>query len=181
MAKQTLKIIRVDTLRCHPLALQAWEFHQTKRYQFSIGNLSAELIRQVLEVTPVHVVKSGDGGYLFFAGWEWLGLAKKVGIEKTRAIVHDNAESDSLSKIAWSYLLSIELASVDRNTNLAHIANLLEQVPKQLKKTVYQNFQTKTFQSLSRETVSALRNQRKSVVKHKKPESIIDQIISGGL
>jgi len=178
MKTRIQKIKNVD-IECNAGAIDAWQFSQRKVNQYQTNKLSFEIVTLMQQLDPLHVIKNSRGNYEFFAGWHWLVLAQRSNIDKISAIIYDKPIESLIKDSAWAYLLNSEFKSSQRKHNLAYMSDLLKKVPKNLNDSIYQNFDKKSFELLSSETLSAVKNQKNISQPDNNEESILNQILGG--
>lgn len=134
-------------------------------------DLPDNLVKEMQNLQPLHVVKISKKEYKFFAGWILLPLCRKVDLEKISVVVHTGLSDDKLLEYSIIYLLSFHLNSIHRSSNLSQLQTLLEKISPQLRKKILGDSYSCSPQvcvtNLSNETRSAIQHQMNNLVNNK--------------
>jgi hypothetical protein len=171
--------IKTNKFCIHPSAIKAYEFSNSKIFQYNLSSLSLSTLKALQQLDPLHVLKVNTKEYYFFSGWLWLNHVFDQNLENVATVIYPNITSKEAESFSWNYLIANELKSCHRKENLVFMSSLINNAPKSIKNDLYENLQPKTFEALSGETASSVKHQRRAY-KHKdtiETDSLFSQIL----
>jgi hypothetical protein len=169
-------------LTCHKLAMDSYLVSRNMTRQF-VADFPLELISQMQEMEPVHIVSVGRNSYEFFSGWHWLAYCRENNLDKISVVKHSTSPDEEIKKRAWCYSLSNELRSLHRGDGLAGMESLMKAMPETMRRellgNLYSRSTVKSVELLSDETRAAVRNQMAKIRQPKSGKTILEQLIGG--
>jgi|SRR5690606_23409436 len=163
MTISTVNIRNISQLSVHEKAILPYNLSSDHQYQYEKVLPDFFEPDLVLKLFPIHVIR-GEGklNYKLISGWFWITRID-CSKHKIPAIVQSNLSSLQIETIAWQYLLSLQITSFHRTSNLAQLVKLIKKMPSNVKHLVFQNHLRKTdlatIQNISNENRIVLRNQ----------------------
>ena len=179
-----IKTIRLNkcTLSSHELARPAYVLSKNLKYQMPREKLHADSIKISQSLEPLHVIQLTSDHFEFFAGWHWFDLAVSRSNSEAVVIIHKDIASREIRNFAWTYQLSMLAVDLHRETNLAQIKTLVQQIPLDIRKHHFKIHHSssalKTVANLTKETRAAIRNQlRKPTKPIPQTSSILSELL----
>ena len=156
-----------STLSCHRSAQDAEYFDRQIKKQYVGENLSGEIQSLVSSINFPLVLKIDKNNYKYISGWDNLKANKKNKIFVI--LLGDSLDDNQIKNISWSYVISNQMWSWHRSSNLSSMVGFLRSCPKDLLDSQIQKInQLKSTQIkseliltefLSNETRAVVRNQ----------------------
>lgn len=135
---KTVRLSRVK-LKCHELARDSYAFSRRLKIQLNIHQLNPEFVMRSQLFEPLHVTKSSEGIFSFFAGWRWFEIAQSSGQQELTIIQHNEIELNEINHLAWLYLLSSNITNLERKTGLRQLTEIIGRIPLKTRKKLLEN------------------------------------------
>ena len=165
----------------HKDATKAYETSLEYNYQYTLNNYTKDTIQALQSLQPLYVIKNNKK-LKFYNNWFMLNLALLNRIENLVIISNNHIKKSGIEKASWMYLISQNLISLNRQTNLSQFSKTLEKIPVDVRKTIFGDLHSysplATVQNLSRETREAIKHQfTKSRDKYTNVKSLLEQLM----